>query len=236
MACEAAAMAEIQGLYKPEITDALLVGSYIDAVISDEIEIFTSLHPDIFSTRGETKGQLKSQYRHADYMLDRIRQDPVFMDYLTGDKQVILTCEIAGIPVKSKIDILHPARIVDFKSTKDFALVWSNGGKTNFIDFYSYDYQGAIYQENVRQKIGKRLPYYIAAVTKEPEPDMEVIHVPDHILKNRLAEIEYILPQYQAIKIGLAGAGRCGICNWCKRTKVLTGPVELDDIFERWNA
>lgn len=46
-------------------------------------------------------------------------------------------------------------------------------GYLDFIRFWGYDTQGAIYQETVRQNTGKRLPFYIAAASKEPTTDIE---------------------------------------------------------------
>ena len=230
--CQAAAMAEIRGDYKPETSDDMLVGQYIDAYISGELEQFISEHPYIISSRGPTQGELKQQFKHANTMIERFTRDKLFAEYLQGDKQVILTGTIAGIPVKGKLDIMHPDRIVDFKSVKDFEPIWYEGYKTNFVEAWNYDLQGGIYQELVRQNTGKLLPYYIAAVTKEKVPDIALIHLSDNLLEARLDLVSYHLPEYQAIKIGLSEPVRCEKCDWCKQSKTLHGPVNLDD----WGA
>ena len=61
--CEAAALARVKGEYADEHTTPLLVGSYVDAHFSGEIEKFTAEHPEIFNKR---TGELKADYRKAD--------------------------------------------------------------------------------------------------------------------------------------------------------------------------
>ena len=237
MKCEAAAMAEIQGIYSPATSPALLIGSYVDAVLCGEpgeLDKFITDHPEVISSRGATKGELKAEFKHADVMIERCRRDDVFMSFLQGNYQVILTGSIGGVPVKGKLDVLAKDKIVDFKSAKDFELVWTSDGKVTFIESWGYDYQAAFYQELVRQKTKRKLPYYIAAVTKEPVPDIAVIHIPDKVIDLRLQEIEHFLPELQIVAQGLVGPQRCEKCDWCKDTKILAGAITLDQLREEW--
>lgn len=234
MQCEAMALAEFSGKITRPVTEALLIGSYVDAYIEGTLEEFKQLNPEIISTRGPTKGELKSSFKSADEMIERFMRDPLFVEYLQGEKQTILTGTIAGVPVKGKLDILHKDRIVDFKTTKDFRLVWNEGNLVTFIDQWGYDLQGAIYQELVKQKIGKRLPYYIAAVTKEATPDIDIIHIPDSILKSKLQEIEHFLPTFKAITVGITEPQRCEQCDYCKSTKVLSKVTEFEEAITKW--
>ena len=98
--CEAATMARINGEFQEEPSVALLVGSYVDAHFEGTLDIFRAQHPDIFTQ----KGDLKSQYQHAEYIIQRIERDPMFMQYMSGEKQVIRTGELFGVPWKIKID------------------------------------------------------------------------------------------------------------------------------------
>ena len=84
--------------------DILMVGSYVDAYFEGTLPTFSAQHPEIFSSRGKTAGELKSEYKQASIMIDRAVKDPVFMQYMAGDKQVIMTGEIEGVPVKIKIE------------------------------------------------------------------------------------------------------------------------------------
>lgn len=45
MRCEAAALAELRGEYQREVSDALLIGSYVDAHYDGTLDIFRAQHP-----------------------------------------------------------------------------------------------------------------------------------------------------------------------------------------------
>lgn len=226
--CETLAMAEINGDYARPETTALLVGSYIDAYVEGDLDSFIEDHPQIISSRGPTKGKPKAEYRQADQLIERFERDPFFMSFLEGKKQEILTGEIASIPFKIRIDILADDKIVDFKTVRDFEDMWLDGEKVSFIKYWGYDIQGAIYQEIVRQNINKTLPFYLACITKEDEPDLKVIQISDGILKNELKNIEYYAVKFQAVKNGLIEPTRCEKCDYCKKTKILK-EVEIYD-------
>lgn len=93
--CEAAALAQIKGEIERPETESLLIGSYVDEALTGNLKKFCAEHPELFSTRGETKGELKSTYKQAEKMLSRARADALFMSYVVGGKhQVIMTGEI----------------------------------------------------------------------------------------------------------------------------------------------
>lgn len=218
--CEAGALAELNGVYPREETTALLVGSYVDAHFEGSLNVFKAKHPEIIKKDGD----LKAEYKQADYIIQRIERDDVFMKYMAGEKQVIMTGEIAGVPYKIKIDSYHEGKaIVDLKCMKDFSKQWDNGKYVNFIDFWRYDIQGAIYQEIVRQNTGERLPFIIAGATKEKETDLGLFEIPQDVLDMALQEVLDKSPRYQEIKQGKISPERCEKCNSCRFTKKLTG-------------
>lgn len=184
--CEACAMAKLRGEIKEPITTPLLVGSYVDAHFEGTLSTFAAQHSEIYSTRGKTAGELKSEYKQASAMIDRAEKDPVFMQYMTGDKQVIMTGEISGVPVKVKIDSFDGVRITDLKTVKSITETFyakDLGQRLNFCEWWGYDLQGAVYREIVRQNTGNLLPFYICAISKDktdnvPHPRIKVIEIP----------------------------------------------------------
>ena len=221
--CEAAALAELRGEYKRETTDALLVGSYVDAHFEGTLDIFKAQHPEIFKKDGE----LKVQYKQAEKMIQRAERSELFMQFMSGEKQLIMTGEIAGVPFKIKIDSYVPGKCInDLKTIKDFQLIWNPEKKQrqHFINYWGYDLQGAIYREIVRQNTGKTLPFFISAITKEAEPDLDVLWVPDDDLDSALEVVTSLAPRFQKLKNGELQPQRCGHCDYCRFTKVLTAP------------
>ena len=222
--CPAQAMAELNGEWQREETTSLLVGSYVDSFFEGTLEQFKAEHPEIL----KRDGTLKAEYIKADEIIDRVSKDELFMKYMGGQKQVIRTGEIEGVPFKIKIDSYHKGKaIVDLKVIKDFQPLWNEerGIRQSFIEYWGYDFQAAIYQAVE----GKELPFYICAVTKEAEPDFEVIQIPQPWIDDAMAIIKNEIGLIDAYKRGELEAPRCGKCAYCRQTKKLSRVISADE-------
>lgn len=244
--CPAAAMAELRGEYTPATSTAMLVGGYVDAWFSGEMPLFQAQHPEIF----KRDGALKSEYVKAAEIIRRMEADELFSLLMSGKKQVILTGEIAGVPFKGKVDSLldtdtcqeivrrfpetapvldfSDGAIVDQKVMRDLLPVWSDEERRRvpFVEAYGYDIQGAIY----RALEGHGLPFVLAVGTKEAEPDLAALTVPDAYLTSALYQVEDRAPYYQQIKRGERQPRRCEHCDYCRATRRLTGIVDYHDL------
>lgn len=231
--CEACGLAEVQGKYQREETDALLIGKYVDAFFSGEMPQFLEQNG---SKMVKKNGELLAKFEHANDIISRVRQDPLMVAYLLGEKQKIMTAKLFGIPWKIKMDVYDPdghgevpARIVDLKCVKDFEDIYDPGyGRRSWIEYWGYDIQGAVYQRVVEENTGERLPFYIAAVTKEKTPDIKLIQIPQHILDAALKLVEAKIDRFDLIKMGIIEPIRCERCEYCRSTKVL----EVPEIYE----
>jgi len=247
MRCEAATMAKLHGEWDTEKSTALLVGSYVDAHFEGTLDIFKAKNPALF----KRDGGLKSDYEHANTVINRIERDPLFMLFMAGGKQKIVTGEISGVPFKAKIDSfldsgniasileLYPeladffgfgdGAIVDLKIMKDFAPVWNPTERVSqhFIEAWGYDYQAAIYQAVE----GNDFPFFIAGATKEkPEPDITIFTIPQSVIDTRLFEIEDTARLYQKIKQGEIEPRRCENCAYCRATKKLDAILDYTEV------
>ena len=218
--CEAAGLAESLHEYERPETEALLIGSYVDAYFSGEIERFQERNGEKMFTK---KGELYAKFHQANAMIDAIENQPLMMEYLRGDKQVVMTSELFGLPWKIKADVLNPRRIVDLKTVRDFEDIYdaSYGGRRSWIEYWGYDIQGAIYQKVVEAETGQKLPFFIVAVTKERIPDVDVIEIPQHVLDAALGLVEAKIERFDLIKTQQVEPIRCERCDYCKQTKVL---------------
>lgn len=228
--CPAAALAEIRGEYIRETSTALLVGQYADAHFDGTLDLFKAQHPELFTRNGD----LKAEYRRAEDITARMERDPMLMKYLSGQKQVIMTGEIEGVPFKIMIDSYHPgAAIVDRKIMRDFEDVWKPGqGRLNFAEAWGYDLQGAIYQavESQNSADHNLIPFILGCATKETTPDLALISMPQYKMDAALAIVKALAPQFNDIKRGIIPPTRCEKCDYCKQTKVLTRVVDLDEM------
>jgi hypothetical protein len=100
----------------------------------------------------------------------------------------------------------------------------------NWIGYGGYDIQGAIYQrvEQIYSGRTEPLPFYIVAVTKEKIPDVAVIHIPQHVLDTALKLVEAKIDGYDLVKHGEIEPKKCGKCDYCKQTKIITQPEEFE--------
>lgn len=215
MKCEKETLARINGEWEKEVTDALLTSSYIDAYVSDEIVKFEQKHPEMFTNNGK---KLYAKYEKLLDIINQAENDSLFWKYLQGEHQKIMTGEINGVKVKIKIDSYFDDKcIVDEKSIANLKPIWNEKLhiKQNFIDYYDYVLQGALYQEVVRQNIGKKLPFIIAVLTKEKISERALLNIPQEILDNKLIEISEYLPHIKDLKEGKVEPTECGNCDFC---------------------
>ena len=226
--CEFMAMQELEGKYSRAESTALLVGSYVDAYYEGTLELFIENHPEI----RKRDGTLKADYVQAEQIISRLGRDAMFSKYMSGEKQVIMTGEIEGVPVKCKIDSYHPGKaIVDLKVMRNFEPVYLPGaGRLNFIEGWKYDLQGAVYQEIVRQNTGATLPFFIAAATKEASTDLGIFEVPQEVLNVQLDLFKANVRRYQLIKEGEIEPFRCEKCECCKETKKLSKVISWEEL------
>jgi len=218
-ACESAALAELTGQYRTEPTGAMLVGSYVDAHFSGEMDTFKTTHPELF----KKDGSLKSEFVQADSIIARIERDDMMRTYLAGQHQVVMTGLIADIPFKIRIDSYHADKvIVDLKVMRDFKPIWKHGTRMHWIEAWGYDIQGAVYQAVE----GHSLPFIIAAASKEDTTDISLLGISDHHLSDCLHTVKALAPRFDQIKKGLVEPTRCETCAWCRQTKIITSVLD----------
>lgn len=222
--CEAAAMAQIRGEWEQPKSTALLVGSYVDSWFEGTLGNFIKENPQLF----KKDGSLKADFIQAAELIDRVQNDALFMDYMSGKKQVIRTATLFGTKWKIKIDSLHPDKIVDLKVMRSMERIMGR----SFVEYWGYDLQMAVYTEveylASRKKNKQRKDTYLAVVTKQTPADMEIIHIPDWRHKELLRDVERNMPHILAVKTGKIEPTRCGVCDYCRATKKLTEPIDFE--------
>lgn len=224
--CEAAAMAELNGEYVPERGRALLLGSYVDEMLTGTLESQEKFVEENRAALLKKNGEEYADVAQADLAIHRVQMQPLMNKYLGGKHQVIMTGEIEGVPVKGKFDSYKPGEfIADLKYLKDFR---SPNFFENAISYYGYDVQMAVYRELVRQNGGGDLPCYLVIVTKQDPPDVAVAEVNEFDLDMALNRFKAAVRRFQDIKEGKIQPERCEAhdCPYCRATKVLTEPID----------
>ena len=250
--CEAMALAEIKGEYERPKSKALLLGSFVDEMLtgtkktqgkfilenrselfqksskltkfSDEelAALITDRSFDVFGADNKPFAEIVQALE----TIKRIKKQPLMMNHFKSKHQTIMTGEIAGVPFKIKMDNYKPGEFI--ADGKYMASLRSPNMFEPMVKYWGYDIQGAVYQEIVRQNTGKRLPFYLDIATKETPTHLAVAEVNQYDLDEALEIVKAYAPRYQAIKNGEIEPERCGEygCNYCTETNIITEPID----------
>lgn len=246
--CECRALAIAKGEYEQPKTEALLIGSYVDAYFDNSLSQFCLDNMDDVFSKASIKKFEKSgkaedlerlaAFKQADIMIKRAIKEPLFMKYVEGETQKILTAEIEGVPIRVKLDSFDGNRITDVKTAASITETYyakDLGQRLTFIEYFGYVEQAYFYQTAVEQNFGKRLPFYLAVITKEkhnnvPHPRVAVIQIPDKVIEDKGKEIKEKIPGVWRLLQGEYEPIPCGTCEWCADFLPLEKVISMDEI------
>lgn len=228
MKCPAMAMAKLNGTYEEDFSKALLLGSYFDESLTG-----TQESQQKFLIENEKKifkkgGGKYAEFIKADETVELVKTQPLMMKYLSGEKQVIMTGAIEGVPFKIKMDSFDPNEYIC--DLKYMASLRSPNLFEPMIKYWGYDIQAACYQEIVRQNTGKKLPFIFDVATKETPAHLEVGEISQWNIDEAFEKVRKNIKKYQAIKNGEIEAERCEDynCDYCTTTKIIKEPIDTD--------
>lgn len=227
--CEAATIAQLKEEYERPTNEAFLIGSYVHSFNDNTLEQFKEEHPEMYSSTGKTKGQLKSTFQTANKMIEALKNDSICMKFLEGEKELIITGELFGIKWKGKVDSINLEKgyFTDLKTTKS---IHQKTNGLSFIENYDYISQMAIYRELIKQQYGKDLIPYIVAVEKNDNPLKAVIKVDERYTLPKLEEIEYNLERIKTLRSGDVEPVGCGECEYCRKNSKVTKILTIDEL------
>ena len=234
--CECRALAEANGEWIKPKTKALAVGSFCDSYFEGTLSEWVENNPECFRRDSE----LKAEFKQAMVMIKRAIKEPLFMHYMTGEKQKILTAEISGVPIRVKMDVFNKEEkfITDFKTAQSIHKTYyaaDLNDRLTFWEHFAYDVQAVFYTQAVYQNYGFMPDYYLCVITKEkedgvPHPRLAVIHIPESRIKLKLSEVEENIPKAWALLKGEYDPIPCGTCSWCADNLPLDTIYEADEI------
>jgi len=241
--CQARWLASILGEWTEPQKDVYFHGQYVDVALTESPAAFAK-----WSERHQAKiygrnGKKYKVFLDLDKAINTVRNEPLLMEYLTGEPQTIIAIEdFHGVPFKCKLDCLNLEKgfITDLKTTADLYMEqWSPVfmERVSYIDLYSYWTQAALYKEAVWVKYERDLPFYIVAAEKKPKHDddsyvnRQIYHLDDTIyLENEWRNAVTTMLEMQRIKEAAMDPHeviRCEKCSYCISTKVLTEPISI---------
>lgn len=213
--CEAMAMAKIRGEFEQKQTKAMLIGTLVDRWFEGTLEQLRQESPNIFYCRN---GALRADFRKADQIIKRVQQDERFMQFMSGEKQKILTFEMFGAPWKMKMDsFIEGSCIADLKIVASIDED-SEAVKRSFRKL-KYHVQGAVYKSGVEANGYGDLPFYLAIATKEKTTNFNIYQILQPELDIAMNEIKKNMPRFIRVKEGIEPPKYCGNCDYCRMNK-----------------
>ena len=228
MKCPSMAMAKLSGEYAPEKSRALLLGSYVDEMLTGTKKSMDKFIVENYDELFKRGGAPYADVEQAQETIARVKKQPLMMHYLGGKHQTIMTGEIEGVPFKIKMDSFDPEEYI--ADLKYMASLRSPNLFTPMIEYWGYDIQAACYQEIVYQNIGKRLPFYFDVATKEKPAHLAVGQISQWNIDKAMEKVRANIVRFQKIKNGEVEADRCEDygCDWCTSTKIITEAIDTD--------
>lgn len=234
MNCSAAALAELNGEFERSTKDAFTEGHMFEALTCGDEVLFFMQHPEVISSQGKTKGDIKSNYQKVVAAAHAFNSQTEFRKIVERcEKQVLVTGVIGGVKFRGLLDLFdkNTGEIFDTKCMKDFDGKYSadEGRYLPWWQLWGYHYQAAIYRELVRQTFDIENPTFsLLAATKEASPDVAWLKFSDEYLDNVYDIVDAYAPMYHAMKLGMMDVQRCEKCAFCRETKILKGPELIE--------
>lgn len=226
--CPAMAMAKLDGKYDPERGRALILGSFVDEMLTgtkkSQEKFLDENRSELFKKNGDPYADVEQ----AEETVERVKKQPLMMHYLSGKHQAIMTGEIEGVPFKIKMDSFDPDEYIT--DLKYMASLRSPNLFTPMVEYWGYDLQAFCYQEIVYQNIGKRLPFYFDVATKEKPAHLALGQISQWNIDKAGEVVRGNIVDFQKMKTGEIEAPRCEDygCDYCTSTKIITEPIDTD--------
>lgn len=130
-ACQSKALYNIE---QPDATskEAFLQGKLFEELVAGDPKLFMAQHPELIARTGPTKGEIKKNFQKVIKAAEKFNSQEFFKSIINKcEKQVILTGEICGVPVKCCLDLFDKETfsIYDIKCMQDFNEQWSKEEK-----------------------------------------------------------------------------------------------------------
>lgn len=232
--CPAKAAAVIAGEWEYAQTEDMLAGSFADVSLTtpDRLEFWLESHPEIVSSRGPSKGQLKAKFQAVQAAVDKVTDTPKALDMLQGagvQNQVILTGEIDGNKYRGMVDAINVDKreIIDLKCMANLHdSVWDGAARVPWYQGWGYWRQAAMYRELAAQTYGGVFSFSLLAVSKQAPPDLRCISLTGDgayaIEMDGIKAIGKEIAEHKEQGGRTRGLHYCGHCDFCRANKPFT--------------
>lgn len=219
-------------MQEDESNEAFKQGNLFEVMLSgtdEEIQLFQQNNPDVFSSRGATKGQLKSSYQSVMDCVESVRRQLFLMEIIQNSrKQVIMTGKIMGVPFRVMCDLIYTdGSIYDLKCMKSFTREWSSRAETyvEWFEAWNYHVQLWIYKEIAEQN-GLTVPNVGLIAGSKHNADVQALRFGNDLIAQAKADALYEIERMRDILNG-AEPMRCESCDVCIKSRTINKFMEV---------
>jgi hypothetical protein len=245
----------VAGDYKPGTRPEFTEGSFVHAWFEgkEALEKFIEENSEgVLSKTGKGKGAMKKSFSDAAASCMLAERNQLFSSFVAGEHEVIMTGDLGGAKWKIRVDVLNRKRkfFTDIKymaslgqqmwrtyKFDDFGEISPSGKfeKNIQVPFYeAYDYwlRLAIYREVIRQNTGEKYIAYIAGISKETPPDIDVLRFDNEArFQIELQKVASAMPILLKVKESGEMLTGCDGCFFCRSRKNPTKVKEATSLF-----
>lgn len=244
--CEAKAIAKLKGEIPKTDSQAFIQGRYVHSWNEGTMMQFEEEHRDLMIAKaGKNKGGLKKEFQACGDAIETLKNDPMILKALEGQKEVIMTAELFGIEWKCMLDSYYPdkRRFADLKYLKAiYDKFWDSEEHlySNPFEHYGYYTQLALYAEIERKFFGRPeedwYEPFIVVVTKQDPPDKMIISFDSKersykdFIREHLILVEKKIERVKLVKAQKVEPHACGVCDYCRSVKMLKGTTHYQTL------
>lgn len=243
--CEAKTMSKLNGEWPKEDSTAFLQGRYVHSWNEGTTMQFEAENPEMIAKSGKNKGGLKKEFLMCGDAIDMLSKDELILKALQGEKEVIFTADLYGTKWKCMHDSYNPKekRFADLKYLKGIYDKFWNTEESyyeNPFDHYGYYTQLSLYAEIERiasgRKSGDWFEPFLVVATKQTPPDKMIISFQSdensykNFIRSHILIVQNRMPRILKVKSGQVEPTRCGVCDYCRATKVLKGTTHYSKL------
>lgn len=192
----------------------------------------------------EIAGKYEVKIKHRKYKKETIEvlqtfETKKYADLFCKEKEGSWVEEIVkSVPIRVKLDSYDGKRITDIKTASSISETYyakDLGQRLNFIEYFGYVEQAFFYQYAVEYNTGKKLPFYLAVISKDkeyniPHPRLAVIQIPDKVIAEKGEEIKQKIHSVWSLIQGEYEPVPCKHCEWCADNLALERVISMDEL------
>jgi len=216
--------------------DVFFYGHYVDCALTEpeKFVLFKQKHWERIS-KYNGREQLVV-FDHLDEAIRMVKNQPLFMKFLEGSKQEIITLvDFHGFAFRCRLDVINFDKLfmTDLKTARTItgkSYCESRRAKLNFIDYWDYWIQAACYLEAIRIKYNLTMDGYIAAMEKTSPYDHNVFELTQDRSSMQTGlwrAIQSMKEMSELVHEDPADLDGCEACDYCVSQKVLTKPTVI---------